>query len=255
MVIDINLLPFFLGGIFLEVNKKSHKRAQRLNMSKSKDKNKKMFVIFAVLLICLAMFLFYIFFYNNGAKKLKIGNNSSSQEIVDYILNISSYETKLEVEVKSNKNSNKYVLKQQYSAPDVSVQEVLEPSNIAGVKIIRDGNSLKLENSNLNLISVYNDYDYISSNILDLSSFLEEYKNNEKSEFVEKDDQIIMKSKTSNYDKTLYVDRKTALPIKMEIKDNSKKNEVYILYNEVKINSLNKEEIIAFENDKIIALI
>lgn len=235
-------------------NKKSYNRAQKFNVSKSKDKNKKNIVI-VIFLICLAMILFYIFFNNNEAKKIKIGNNSSSQEIVDYILNISSYEANLEVEVKSNKNSNKYVLRQQYSAPDVCMQEVLEPSNIAGVKIVRDGNSLKLENSNLNLISVYNNYEYISSNILDLSSFLEEYKNNEKSEFVEKDDQIIMKSKTSNYDKILYIDRKTVLPIKMEIKDNNKKNEVYILYNEVKINSLNKEEIIAFENDKIIALI
>ena len=49
---------------------------------------------------------------NKTAKNLKIGNNSSSQEIVDYILNISSYETQIEVEVKSNKNSNKYKMKQ-----------------------------------------------------------------------------------------------------------------------------------------------
>ena len=235
-------------------NKKSYKRAQKLNIGKSKDKNKKVIFI-VVVLVCLAILLFFIFFNNKGAKKMKIGNNSSSQEIVNYILNISSYEARVEVEVKSNKNSNKYVLKQQYIHPDVSTQEVLEPSNIAGVKIVRDGNSLKLENSNFNLSSVYNNYEYISSNVLDLSSFLEEYKNNEKSEFFEKDDEIIMKLKTSNYDKILYIDRKTVLPIKMEIKDNSKKNEVYILYNEVKINSLNKEEIIAFENDKIVALI
>lgn len=235
-------------------NKKSYKRAQKLNIGKSKDKNKKVIFI-VVVLVCLAILLFFIFFNNKGAKKMKIGNNSSSQEIVNYILNISSYEARVEVEVKSNKNSNKYVLKQQYIHPDVSTQEVLEPSNIAGVKIVRDGNSLKLENSNFNLISVYNNYEYISSNVLDLSSFLEEYKNNEKSEFFEKDDEIIMKLKISNYDKILYIDRKTVLPIKMEIKDNSKKNEVYILYNEVKINSLNKEEIIAFENDKIVALI
>lgn len=235
-------------------NKKSYKRAQKLNIGKSKDKNKKVIFI-VVVLVCLAILLFFIFFNNKGAKKMKIGNNSSSQEIVNYILNISSYEARVEVEVKSNKNSNKYVLKQQYIHPDVSTQEVLEPSNIAGVKIVRDGNSLKLENSNFNLSSVYNNYEYISSNVLDLSSFLEEYKNNEKSEFFEKDDEIIMKLKTSNYDKILYIDRKTVLPIKMEIKDNSKKNEVYILYNEVKINSLNKEEIIAFENEKIVALI
>ena len=46
-----------------------------------------------------------------------------------------------------------------------------------------------------------------------------------------------MKTKILNMEKVLYIDKKTVLPVKMEIKDNSKKNEVYILYNEVKINN------------------
>ena len=41
------------------------------------------------------------------------------------------------MEVKSNKNTNKYILKQQYISPDVATQEVLEPSNISGIKIIK----------------------------------------------------------------------------------------------------------------------
>ena len=51
---------------------------------------------------------------NNTTKISKIGKNSTSQEIVDYILNISSYETQIDVEIKSNKNSNKYKLSQRY---------------------------------------------------------------------------------------------------------------------------------------------
>ena len=46
-------------------------------------------------------------------KKTKNGNNMNSQEIVDYILNINSYKAQITVEVKSNKNTNKYVIKQQ----------------------------------------------------------------------------------------------------------------------------------------------
>ena len=92
-----------------------------------------------------------IIFLLNKTNVKKIGNNSTSQEIVDYILNISSYEAKIEVEVKSNKNTNKYILKQQYISPDVATQEVLEPSNISGIKIIKKGNDLKLENTSLNL--------------------------------------------------------------------------------------------------------
>ena len=103
-------------------------------------KNKK--IIFITLVVILILAILIIFLLNKTNVK-KIGNNSTSQEIVDYILNISSYEAKIEVEVKSNKNTNKYILKQQYISPDVATQEVLEPSNISGIKIIKKGNDLK----------------------------------------------------------------------------------------------------------------
>ena len=77
-----------------------------------------------------------IFFFINKTKKIKFGNNSSSQEIINNILNISSYETKIEVDVNSNKNANKYIIKQKYVAPDISEQEVLEPKNIEGIKCL-----------------------------------------------------------------------------------------------------------------------
>ena len=203
-------------------------------------KNKKILVI-TLIGIVLILLIFYIFFYENTAKNLKIGNNRSSQEIVNYILNISSYETEVEVEIKSNKNENKYRMRQVYNGPEDNWQEIIEPSNIAGVKIIKEGKNLKLENSNLNLTSIFKNCEYISENSLDLSSFIEDYKKDEKAGFKEKNNQIIMKTAAEDEryrkTKTLYINKENALPTKMEIQDANQNIVVYILYNEVNVNS------------------
>ena len=207
-------------------------------------KKKKIFIILIVLII-LAISIFYIFFRKNTAKNLKIGNNTTSQEIVDYILNISSYEAKIDVEIISNKNRNKYILKQQYIKPNTNIQEVMEPSNIEGVKIIKNGENLKLENTKLNLTTFFENYKCVAENNLDLSSFIKDYKENENVNWEEENNAIVMKVDLSNsnrYNKTkvLFVDKNTGDPIKMEIKDASKNVIIYILYNEVKLNSANK---------------
>jgi len=200
-------------------------------------KKKNIFILLAIIII-IGIIIFFTFFYTKTAKNLKVGNNSSSQEIVDYILNISSYEAKVEVEVNSNKNQNKYILKQQYKAPGTSEQEVLEPDNIAGVKIIRNGNQLKVENTKLNLSSIFENYEYVSDNILDLSCFTKDYKADEKASWKEENNQIVMITKKDQEEKKLFIDRTTGNPTKLEIKWTNKTNTVYILYNEVKINSL-----------------
>ncbi|MCI8411010.1 MAG: hypothetical protein HFJ40_00880 [Clostridia bacterium] len=204
--------------------------------------NKKMRNVLVVLcvLFIIGIILFFMFFRNNMSKNLKIGNNSTSQEIVDYILNISSYEAKVEVEVKSNKNSNKYILKQEYKKPDLNSQQVLEPTNIAGTKIVRDGQDLRIESTNLNLNTVFEKYEYISENCLDLSCFIEDYKKDSNAKFKEENNQIIMKTSDSSNSiksKTLYIDKENSMPTKMEVVDNNKNTTVYILYNEVNVNS------------------
>lgn len=186
---------------------------------------------------------FFIFFNNKGAKKQKNGNNSSSQEIVDYILNISSYETTIDVEVTSNKNSNKYKIKQKYKKEEINHQEIIEPSNIKGVKIVKENDCLKIENANLNLSTVFEKYNYIADNCLDLESFIENYKNSLKSKYEEKNDQIIMHTVDETNErnvknKTLYIEKATGRPMNMEIKDTNKNSAIYIKYNEVNVNSL-----------------
>ena len=163
-----------------------------------------------IILLIVILVIGGIFFFKNRVKNSKLGNNKTSQEIVDNILNISSYEVKVTVNVTSNKNSNKYILRQTYQSPNQSYQEVLEPSNIAGVKIENDGTNLKIENSQLNLSTILENYSYLGDNCLDLYSFIEDYTQNNNSKFEEKDSEIIMEtdSKINNIymqEKCLYI--------------------------------------------------
>ena len=93
-----------------------------------RDKRKFFIIIFIILLLL----LIFIFFRKNVANIFKNGNTNISQENVNDILNLKSYELISKITIKSNKNENKYVIKQSYINPDYSFQEVLEPENIKG---------------------------------------------------------------------------------------------------------------------------
>lgn len=203
---------------------------------KNEKKRKIVIVCFIVTLILIVFLISYFFMVKN----LKIGNNKSSQEVVDNILNMKTYEAEIEVEVKSNKNQNKYVIKQEYNGENDNYQEVLEPSNIKGVKITKKNDELKLENTNLNLVSIFENYEYLSENHLDLDSFISDYKESRYSKYKENEDEIIMETFSQNdskIEKYLYINRKTGMPTKLEINDTNKKTAVYILYREVNVNS------------------
>ena len=201
------------------------------------EKKKKIVIVCFIVTLILIVFLISYFFM---VKNLKIGNNKSSQEVVDNILNMKTYEAEIEVEVKSNKNQNKYVIKQEYNGENDNYQEVLEPSNIKGVKITKKNDELKLENTNLNLVSIFENYEYLSENHLDLDSFISDYKESRYSKYKENEDEIIMETFSQNdskIEKDLYINRKTGMPTKLEINDTNKKTAVYILYREVNVNS------------------
>lgn len=209
-------------------------------MNKLKDKkviriSKKFYILILILILFVIFFAFFM------VKNFKSGNNKSSQDMVNDILNIKTYNTTIEVEVKSNKNQNKYVIKQVYNGENENSQEVIEPSNISGVKIIKTNGDLKLENSKLNLISVFQNYIYLSENDLDLSSFISDYRNNENSNYTENNDEIVMRTEKVNSNnkiiKKLYINKKNGKVEKMEIEDTNKKTAVYILYREVNVNS------------------
>lgn len=148
---------------------------------------------------------------------LKTGNtiiNKSEEEIIESILNINSYNAKLEIEVETNKNRNKYVVKQSLEKGNISKQEVLEPQNIAGVITQFDGTNLKIINNNLNLSTTFENYSYIVENKLWLNSFIEDYKKSNNSKVTTKENEIILEIKNEDENKyniyrKLYIDKKT----------------------------------------------
>ena len=203
-----------------------------------KNKNKRKIIIFFFTIFLVILLLLFSYFYM--VKNKKIGYNKTSQEMVEEILNIKTYEAIIEVDVKSNKNENKYVIKQEYKGENENSQEVLEPSNIKGVKITKKDDKLKLENTNLNLVSIFENYQYLSENHLDLDSFIKDYKESENSKYRENQEEIIMETSSkedSKIKKSLYINKKTEEITKLEIEDTNKKTTVYILYREVNVNS------------------
>ncbi len=182
-------------------------------------------------------------------KLLNSGNNIIKSDDND-ILNISSYEATVEVQIFSNKNDNKYILKQKYHESNIFKQEILEPENFKGFSIIYDGTNLIIKNDGLGLESTYENYEVLSSNSLSLISFIEEYKNSEEIKREETEEETIIKIKTNGNNKyqrykKLYISKKTNLPIKIEILDINENITVYILYKEIKLNKTSKEEILA----------
>ena len=201
-------------------------------------KNKKiLFIIFIIILII----ILGIIIYKNMIKNSKTGNNMSSQEIVDCILNLNYYKSNVTVQVNSNKNKNKYILNQEYNTENGCIQEVVEPSNIAGVKITRKEGNLIIENTKLDLSTIFENYQGLEDNSLDLISFIDDYKKYEKSNFEENDNEIIMKTKNSNQNKyrenkILYINKENKKPTKLIIEDNNKNMTINIQYNEIELN-------------------
>ncbi len=213
------------------------------NINKRKQKRiKNLSKIIILIIIILLIFLLVAKFIKKPFKSSKIGNNSSSQEIEDFILNISSYEAVIDMDVYSNKNSCKYKIKQVYKNENDNYQEVLEPSNIAGIKIKQERDKLIMENSKLNLSKIMEEYKYVTDNCIDLMSFINEYKKDEDRKVKEEGNVLSLETTSGSPNKylkykTLKIDRKTGKPISMEIKSASKKTVIYIIYNEVEINN------------------
>ena len=143
------------------------------------------------------------------------------------------------VKIISNKTENIYKMKQEINDKK-SIQEVLEPSNIKGLIIEQENNTLKVLNTNLNFEKIYNDYNIVLNNSLFLNVFIQDYKNNT-SKYYRKNGEIILETKlNNNYNtyikyKELHIDENKRKPIKLEIKDITKKTRISIIYNNIEI--------------------
>ncbi len=74
---------------------------------------------------------------------------------------------------------------------------------------------------------------------MDLNTFVKEYKESSKSKITENNEEIILETEIgenrNKIVKKLYLDKRTNLPKKMDIKYVNKNNSIYILYREVEI--------------------
>lgn len=213
-----------------------------------KKKSKLIIILFIILII---IFTFVFFYYKSGKNVNNI--NKSTDDIVKNILNISSYEAEIEVTIESNKNTNKYRIKQSYVKPNIVKQIIKEPSNIENLTISYNGKNMKIENTKLSLSKIYENYEYISQNTLWLSSFIDNYNDNSKIKETENEVIIENNNNFNNYQnkQILYISKKTGTPTKLEVYDNNKNAKIYIKYNEIKINQIKQNEIVAFKYKKI----
>ena len=188
------------------------------------------------ILIILFLLLFLLILFNF----LKNGNNKTNQDKVNNIFNMTEYEAEIDVTIKSNKNENKYIIKQSYNKKQNEIiQEIISPENLKGIKITQKEKTLTIENAELNLSKIFENYNPITQNDMDLETFIEDYKNN-KGIMQETDEEFIYKasSKSNNKytkNKTLYINKSTETPTKMIIKDMNENTTVYIVYNKVEI--------------------
>ena len=217
---------------------------------------KKIFIV--TLVIILIIIAFFIKF---NYKSFKFGNtmiNKSAESIKQYILDINSYELTADITVESNKNRNSYIIKEKCIKENkMFKQEIIEPENIKGTTFIYDGTNLKIENTKLSLSKIYENYSYIGENSITLMRFINDFKNSEESKVLENENEVILETKLKNGNKyiaykKLYISKDNGTPLKLEILDITQKTTIYILYNEIKINNLQKEDVLAFKVEDIV---
>ena len=213
-----------------------------------------------ITIVIIIIVIIIAFFIKTNYKLLKFGNNMSNKsadEIEKYILDINSYELTSNITIETNKNTNIYVIKEKcIKDNNIFKQEILEPENVKGISFIYDGANLKVQNSKLNLSKIYENYPYIGENTITLMSFINDYMESNETNISENENEIILETKLKNGNKyiaykKLYINKATVTPSKLEIQDITQKTSIYILYNEIKINNLQKEDILAFKLKEI----
>ena len=209
-----------------------------------------------ITIVFIIILVLSIFFIKINYKNFTFGNNKSNKsadKIKKYILGITSYEILEEITVVSNKNVNTYEIKEKYfKGNNLSNIEIVKPENLQGTNIKYDGNNLKIENKKINISYLYENYKYIGENDLTLAKFIEDYKICKNITILEEENNYIIQIANENGNKynsykKLYLNKTDFKPCKLEIEDITQNVRVYILYNEIKINNLQEDDILAFK--------
>ena len=200
---------------------------------------KKVFI--TIIFFTIFFLIFYLIF---NYKSLKNGNNNirikNEEDVNDYILNISNYEAKIEVIVKSNKNENKYIINQK-CMDNYSYQE-MEYENNKKIIIEHKDNKVIIRNTSLKLEKIYESWEFLIENNLFLTTFVENFKETDEKEILVNENYYVVNLKLKNISnknvayKSLYINKKNGKIEKLEIYDINKNRTIYILYKEITIN-------------------
>ena len=200
----------------------------------------KWFKILAFIIIIIFALLICNFFIKSNYKTKENGNNKSKQEIEQYILNVTSYKAKIKVTVCSNKNTNYYEFEQEVRSQSYTKQLALSPESLAGMEIIYENGIITVQNTKYNLSQIYENYPYISSNSLYLTSFIDGYRNSTSKEITEVDGKIQMsytpKLNKYNNKQILYINKSSLEPQNLQVYDINNELRVDIIYNEIELN-------------------
>ncbi len=201
---------------------------------------RKWFKILAFIIIIIVILLICNFFIKSNYKTELNGNNKNIQEIEQYILNVTSYKAKINVTVSSNKNANFYEFQQEVRGQSYSKQLALSPDSLAGMEIIYENGVITIQNTQYSLSNIYENYPFISTNSLFLTSFIEGYRNSESKKIEEVNGKIQMSyiSKINKYNnkQILYINKANLEPENLQVFDMNNELKVDIKYNEIELN-------------------
>jgi len=196
---------------------------------------KRKIIILVIIFVLIFVYFYYKIFFN--------GNNiikPSKEEIVESILSDKlNYKAIIKVKVFSNKNENEYEIEQEEN-DNHSYLKVIKSNDISGLIVEETKEKLVVKNTNLSLEKVYENYEPIINNCLFLSSFIEDYNNENKIEKYDDNNNNIIKIDLKNSSKyikykELYLDKLTGLPKKLVIKSSSKNTVICIEYTNIEI--------------------
>lgn len=196
---------------------------------------RRIFIVAIIFILVISIFYCYKFFIPGNNKSVKDVN-----ELNEYILSIKKYSLEARITVNSNKNTNTYLLKET-NENGISKQEVINEITNNGVSLEYQDEKLTIKNTELGLPRVFADYKELFTNPIDLNSFVEDYKLDDKKDVKTKDDYYIVSVKSMNSQnkytthKVLYFSRSKNQIEKMEVKDINNNQTIIIEYSSFKL--------------------
>lgn len=195
--------------------------------------NKKAVFIFAVICI-IVFFIFYYIFCLFGNNK----DRNQNEFVEDILKKLECYEANIDVIIRSNKNENRYNM-QQIVDKDYSKLILNTPDNVKGLILEINNKTLRVSNRKIEMEKIFENYKFINDNLLFLSTFIEDYKDNKSTIYEENGEifiEILLKhNNTYIKSKTLYLDKQTNMPNRLIIKDEAQNINTSIIYNDIKI--------------------